>query len=157
MEAAPIHKVNQVTPPAQDWMKGLLRLVVDSETLFLKAFVQQHARQQQRRSNSYPLRRSRPRKERVRVRRSVEDIYNCLGPTYFRRAYRMSYESFLVLHGKTHEGIKLAEKKARAIVRALRFKGPHFLISAATGAGTKELSDAVMRFLEAAQRAPADA
>ncbi len=50
-----------------------------------------------------------------------------------------------------------AEKKARAIVRALRFKGPHFLISAATGAGTKELSDAVMRFLEAAQRAPADA
>ncbi len=50
-----------------------------------------------------------------------------------------------------------AEKKARAILRALRFKGPHFLISAATGAGTRELSDAVMRFLEEAQRTAADA
>jgi len=30
----------------------------------------------------------------------------------------MSYESFLVLHGKIHQGIKLAEKKARARVDA---------------------------------------
>jgi GTP-binding protein len=48
-----------------------------------------------------------------------------------------------------------AEKVARDIVRRLRFKGPHFLISAATGRGTKELAEAVMRFLET-QSAPGD-
>ena len=41
-----------------------------------------------------------------------------------------------------------AEKRARAIIRGLRFRGPHFLISGATGRGTKELTDAVMAFLE---------
>ncbi len=41
-----------------------------------------------------------------------------------------------------------AEKRARDIVRRLRFRGPHFLISAATGRGTKELAQAVMGFLE---------
>ena len=29
---------------------------------------------------------------------TVEEIYECLGPVYFCRAYRMSYESFLKLH-----------------------------------------------------------
>ncbi|HEX4389383.1 MAG TPA: GTPase ObgE [Steroidobacteraceae bacterium] len=51
-----------------------------------------------------------------------------------------------------------AEKRARAIVRALRYRGPHFLISAASGEGTRELCGSVMAFLEenAAQaRAPA--
>jgi GTP-binding protein len=43
-----------------------------------------------------------------------------------------------------------AEKRARAIVRALRYRGPHFLISAASGEGTRELVGAVMTFLEAA-------
>jgi len=41
-----------------------------------------------------------------------------------------------------------AELKAKEIVRALRHKGPHFLISGATGAGTRELTEAVMGFLE---------
>jgi GTP-binding protein len=41
-----------------------------------------------------------------------------------------------------------ARERAAQIVRRLRFKGPHFLISAATGEGTKELAQAVMRFLE---------
>ncbi len=41
-----------------------------------------------------------------------------------------------------------AEKRARAIVRSLRFRGPHFLVSGATGRGTKELTEAVMAFLE---------
>jgi GTP-binding protein len=41
-----------------------------------------------------------------------------------------------------------AEKKAGAIKRALRFRGPTFLISGATGRGTKELTEAVMAFLE---------
>jgi GTPase len=48
-----------------------------------------------------------------------------------------------------------AEKVARDIVRRLRFKGPHFLISAATGRGTRELAEAVMRFLET-QSKPGD-
>jgi GTP-binding protein len=57
-----------------------------------------------------------------------------------------------------------AEKRARAIVRRLRHRGPHFLISGATGEGTKRLSQAVMRLLEHRDRAagvrassPADA
>jgi GTPase len=41
-----------------------------------------------------------------------------------------------------------AEKRARAIVRALRYRGPHFLISGATGEGTKPLCEAVMTALE---------
>ena len=41
-----------------------------------------------------------------------------------------------------------AEQRAREIVRRLRFRGPHFLISAATGRGTKELAQAIMGFLE---------
>jgi GTP-binding protein len=41
-----------------------------------------------------------------------------------------------------------AEKRARDIVRRLRFRGPHFLVSAATGRGTKELAQAIMVFLE---------
>ena len=45
-----------------------------------------------------------------------------------------------------------ADRKARQIVRALRYKGPHFLISAATGEGTRELCQAVMTFLEAQDR-----
>jgi GTPase len=49
-----------------------------------------------------------------------------------------------------------AEKRARAIVRGLRFRGPHFLVSGATGRGTKELTDAVMEFLEEQARAEGD-
>jgi GTP-binding protein len=41
-----------------------------------------------------------------------------------------------------------AEKRAREIVRRLRYRGPHFLISGATGEGTKSLCEAVMRLLE---------
>src|SRR5579864_5886738 len=52
-----------------------------------------------------------------------------------------------------------AEKRARAIVRALRYRGPHFLISGATGEGTRELSAAVMALLQesAAEAAAASA
>jgi GTPase len=44
-----------------------------------------------------------------------------------------------------------AAKRARAIVRRLRYGGPHFLISGATGEGTKALCQAVMRLLEEQQ------
>jgi GTPase len=41
-----------------------------------------------------------------------------------------------------------AEELARTIVQRLRFRGPHFLISGATGRGTQQLCTAVMNFLE---------
>jgi GTPase len=41
-----------------------------------------------------------------------------------------------------------AEARAREIVRRLRYRGPVHLVSGATGRGTRELADAVMRFLE---------
>jgi GTP-binding protein len=46
-----------------------------------------------------------------------------------------------------------AAARAKEIVRRLRFRGPHFLISGATGEGTPELVQAVMTFLEQNQRA----
>lgn len=49
-----------------------------------------------------------------------------------------------------------AQARARAIVRRLRYKGPWFLVSAATGRGTRELAEAVMAFLEEQARAERD-
>jgi GTPase len=49
-----------------------------------------------------------------------------------------------------------AAARAKDIVRRLRFRGPHFLISGATGEGTAELVQAVMTFLEHNQRAAAE-
>ncbi|HEX4618201.1 MAG TPA: GTPase, partial [Steroidobacteraceae bacterium] len=46
-----------------------------------------------------------------------------------------------------------AEERAREIVRRLRYRGPQFLISGATGAGTRELCESVMRLLEEDARA----
>jgi GTP-binding protein len=45
-----------------------------------------------------------------------------------------------------------AEAKAIAISRALKYRGPAFLISGATHAGTTELTEAVMRFLETGEQ-----
>ncbi len=50
---------------------------------------------------------------------------------------------------------KEAEKLAAEIARRLRYKGPKFLISAATGRGTRELAEAVMRHLESTAAAAA--
>jgi len=47
-----------------------------------------------------------------------------------------------------------AEKRASAIVRRLRWRGPHYLISGATGEGTRELCEAVMTLLEERDRRP---
>jgi GTP-binding protein len=46
-----------------------------------------------------------------------------------------------------------AELRAADIARRLRYRGPRFLISAATGRGTRELADAVMQFLETQAKA----
>jgi GTP-binding protein len=48
-----------------------------------------------------------------------------------------------------------AEQRAREIVKALKFKGTVHLISAATQRGTRELAEAVMRFLEERREAAA--
>ena len=48
-----------------------------------------------------------------------------------------------------------AERRAKEIVRRLRWKGPVLRISGATGAGTDELKQAVMRYLEEHPREPA--
>src|ERR1700757_4365861 len=60
---------------------------------------------------------------------------------------------WLVLNKRDLMPDEEAEKRARAIIRGLRFRGPHFLVSGATGRGTKELSEAVMCFLEEQARA----
>jgi GTP-binding protein len=49
------------------------------------------------------------------------------------------------------------ERRAKDIVRRLRWKGPVFHISGATGAGTEELKQAVMRYLDVHPRIPASA
>jgi GTP-binding protein len=46
-----------------------------------------------------------------------------------------------------------AARRAKEIVRRLRWKGPVFLVSGVTGAGTDALKQAVMRYLEAHPRA----
>lgn len=60
---------------------------------------------------------------------------------------------WLVLNKRDLLPEKEAEQRARTIVRRLRYRGPHFLISGATGAGTRELCDAVMKLLEASDLA----
>jgi GTP-binding protein len=62
---------------------------------------------------------------------------------------------WLVLNKRDLLPDKEAEKLARDIVRRLRYKGPWFLISAATNRGTRELADAVMTFLESRSSPPA--
>jgi GTPase len=55
---------------------------------------------------------------------------------------------WLVLNKRDLLPAEDAERRAQEIVRRLRYRGPRFLISAATGQGTRELTEAVMRFLE---------
>jgi hypothetical protein len=52
-------------------------------------------------------------KVRRRIRRTIEEMHIILGDTYFRRAYRMSIESFWDLHGKLQEGIDAAASMLR--------------------------------------------
>jgi GTPase len=59
---------------------------------------------------------------------------------------------WLVINKRDLLPVAEAEKRARQIVRGLRYKGPHFLISAVSGEGTRELCQAVMTFLEEHER-----
>src|SRR5262249_51727891 len=46
-----------------------------------------------------------------------------------------------------------AEKRVKAIIKGLRWKGPHFMISAMKGEGCRELSFAIMEHLDQARAA----
>ena len=48
------------------------------------------------------------RSARPRIRRTVEDVLDVMGDIFFRRAYQMSYQSFLQLNIKLAPGIMLA-------------------------------------------------
>jgi hypothetical protein len=54
---------------------------------------------------------------RRRIRESVQEMFDGLGPTYFRRAYQMTYQMFSVLHDKLREGINNAYDVATAFRR----------------------------------------
>jgi GTP-binding protein len=64
---------------------------------------------------------------------------------------------WLLLNKRDLLPAKEAQQRAREIVRRLRHRGPHFLISGATGEGTKPLCQAVMRLLEEHARSRAHA
>src|ERR1700761_1712236 len=55
---------------------------------------------------------------------------------------------WLVLNKRDLMPDEEGEERAREIVRGLRYRGPHFLVSGATGRGTRDLAEAVMKFLE---------
>ena len=61
-----------------------------------------------------------------RVRRSVHEVYRCLGSSYFQRAYRMSYESFWNLHTKLATRINRARLAMRRYVPKGGRKGGKF-------------------------------
>ena len=50
-----------------------------------------------------------------------------------------------------------AKARAKDLVRRLRWKGPWFLVSAATGEGTREVCFKVMEFLDELRRAEREA
>jgi hypothetical protein len=42
---------------------------------------------------------------RARTRKTIQQVYECLGPRYFRRAYRMTYKAFWILRSLLQEGM----------------------------------------------------
>jgi len=63
-------------------------------------------------------------------------------------------ERWLVINKIDLLEAKAAQRRAKEIVRRLRWKGKVLLISGATGAGTDQLKQEVMRYLEEHPRAP---
>ena len=62
----------------------------------------------------------RGKQTKQRERRTVEQIYQCLGDIYFRRAYRMSWRSFWTLHDKLCGPIEEAVVEAAKIRKKAR-------------------------------------
>ena len=80
-----------------------INVAVQAAVLTAGKVVQQRRRQQQRgrRRGSSLGRMAAQRRQRTQVK----DIYQQLGPVYFKRSYRMKYESFKKLARKLHHGI----------------------------------------------------
>lgn len=62
------------------------------------------------------------RKCRDRNRRTITEIYNGLGPTYFRRAYRMTIDTFWQLHATLQEAIKTQASALKKLQNEKRAK-----------------------------------
>ena len=62
----------------------------------------------------------RGKQTKQRERRTVEQMYQCLGDIYFRRAYRMSWRSFWILHDKLCGPIEEAVVEAAKIRKEAR-------------------------------------
>jgi hypothetical protein len=58
-------------------------------------------------------------KARKRVCSSVAEVYQCMGPTLFRRYYRMTYQSFWVLNNKLEELIEICTLEVQGQKKAL--------------------------------------
>jgi GTP-binding protein len=83
----------------------------------------------------------------------VKDARTIVGELKKFAAELAAKERWLVINKIDLLEPKEAQKRAKDIVRRLRWKGPVLLISGATGAGTEELKQAVMRYLEDHPRA----
>lgn len=90
---------------------------VTAATVLLKAASKNHKKNVHRKGPPRTPGSRRGKSARPRTRKSVVDIYNALGPIYFRRAYRMTYESFLELHDELKDGISNAVMKKRRRAR----------------------------------------
>jgi hypothetical protein len=55
-------------------------------------------------------------KTRTRKRMTIQEIHDCLGPLFFRRAYRMSSGAFWVLRDRLKDGILLYDSARRGAV-----------------------------------------
>ena len=83
----------------------------------------------------------------------VKDARTIVGELKKFAADLAAKERWLVINKIDLLEPKEAARRAKEIVRRLRWKGPVLLISGATGEGTDELKQAVMRYLEATPRA----
>ena len=89
-------------PQYRKWGKAFIPVIVAA----IAASVAIGIREEE--ENSEPPSKKKRRPNCVRYRRTVFDMHRCAGPDGFRRAYRMSYESFWILYDKLEDGINVA-------------------------------------------------
>jgi GTP-binding protein len=87
----------------------------------------------------------------------VEDARTIVGELKKFAADLAAKERWLLINKIDLLEPKEAQRRAKEIVRRLRWKGPVMLISGVTGEGTDELKQAVMRYLEEHPRTPVKA
>lgn len=104
---------------------------------------------------------------RKRTRRTVRSLYDEMGPLYFRRAYRMDYDSFVELHRITRPLLMNKGKKRKgapngfidSTIRlscALRYfaGGSSYDISVAHGISHSEVFNSIWKVVDAVQHSP---